>query len=160
MWNVALHCRGDKWPSSEPQPWHRNCWTQPWVIKCLLNHSHTMFCYTEGEEEKEKHAKSVFTHILELAKRWAFSVSVKRKNIRWVRLNHYWSPCRSWVKIKLYMLLWNTFHCVFPSIFCFSNRNVLCSFLGCPHMMNSPWSVCWCPKKTNTTKSFRRGGTV
>lgn len=49
--------------------------------KCLLNHSRIMFCYTEGEEEKSKTRKSVFTQVLVLVEKWAFSASVKGKTL-------------------------------------------------------------------------------
>lgn len=51
--------------------------------KCLFNHSRTMFCYSESEEEKGKTWKSVFTQKL------GFCVSVKRKASRMIRLEFY-----------------------------------------------------------------------
>lgn len=45
----------------------------------FLNHSCAMFCSMEGEEERGA-TRAVFTLILVLVKKWAFSVSVKRKD--------------------------------------------------------------------------------
>lgn len=58
----------------------------------FLNHSHTMFCYIEGEEERGATWAKCLHQFLVLVKKWAFSVSVKRKHPQYCNteslLNH------------------------------------------------------------------------
>lgn len=54
MWNVALHGRGDKWFSDVTLKLLDTTLSE----NGFLNHSRTMFCYMEGEEER---GASVYT---------------------------------------------------------------------------------------------------